>query len=228
MANRFYSPDDQRAAKVRALFTTIARRYDRLNDLMTLGLHRRWKQRLITLAGNPRFSLDLCCGTGDIACQLPGHVTGLDFTPEMLQVAATRSTTVNWIQADALRLPFPGNTFDVVTIGYGLRNLADLDAGLREIHRVLRPGGQLLTLDLGKPGNPLWRAIYFTLLHLSLPMLGWLFHRDADTYGYLLASLRAYPAQRGVKTAMETAGFTACRFEEFAGGAMALNTGDKP
>lgn len=227
MDNQFYSPDEQRAEKVRELFAAIARRYDLLNDLMSLGLHRRWKRRLVALAGTPRDALDLCCGTGDIAQRLPGRVVGADFTAEMLRVAASRTTRVGWIQTDALRLPFPDASFDAVTVGYGLRNLADLEAGLREIHRVLRPGGKLLSLDFGKPENGLWRALYFAHLRFWLPVLGRIFVGNADAYGYILASLQAYPAQRGVKTLMEQCGFTACGFEEFCTGAMAINFGMK-
>lgn len=227
MNNRYYSSDEQRAAKVCALFTAIARRYDLLNDLMSLGLHRRWKQQLVTLAGQPQATLDLCCGTGDIACRLPGRVVGVDFTAEMLHVAATRSVVVKWIRADALRLPFPDNAFDVVTVGYGLRNLADLEAGLREIHRVLRPGGKMLSLDFGKPESRWLRAAYFAHLRFWLPVLGWFFLRQPAAYGYILASLQHYPAQRGLKPLMEQAGFAGCGFEEFGGGTMAINFGMK-
>lgn len=245
MRNRFYSPDGQRAAMVNKLFATIARRYDLLNDVMSLGLHRRWKRRVVTLASENGYRstsspgrgveaaptgrvLDLCCGTGDIARRMTGRVVGVDFTAEMLRVAAARATGARWVRADALRLPFPDHSFDVVTIGYGLRNLADLEAGLREICRVLRPGGKLVSLDFGKPQNRLWRALYFAHLRFWLPVLGRLFVGDADAYRYILVSLEAYPAQRGVKTLMEQCGFAACRFEEFCFGAMAINLGTKP
>lgn len=227
MSNRYYSPDEQRATKVRALFTAIACRYDLLNDLMSLGLHRRWKQRLVTLADQPHTALDLCCGTGDIARRLPGCVVGVDFTAEMLHVAATRTQRVSWIRGDALRLPFSDNSFDVVTVGYGLRNLADLEAGLCEIHRVLRPGGKLLSLDFGKPESSLWRRLYFAHLRFWLPVMGRIFVSDADAYRYILVSLEQYPAQRGVRELMKHSGFTGCGFEEFVGGAMAINFGVK-
>src|SRR5579859_3537686 len=129
---------------------------------MSAGLHRRWKRRLVELAegerkaegGKQRDVLDLCCGTGDIAMLFAeggARVTGADFTEEMLRVAATRTKVVRWVRADALRLPFEDNSFDVVSVGYGLRNLADIELGLREIFRVLRPGGKFVTLDFGKP-----------------------------------------------------------------------------
>ena len=228
MESKFYKPGDERATQVNQLFRTIARRYDVLNDLMSAGLHRLWKRRLVKLAGQPRDVLDLCCGTGDIALRLPGRVIGADFTAEMLQVAQTRrASAVGWVRADALQLPFPADAFDVVTVGYGLRNLADLPRGLREIHRVLRPGGRLLTLDFGKPESVVLRRLYFAYLRTTVPVLGKLFCGDWETHAYILTSLEHYPAQRGVRSLMADAGFTECGFEEFLGGTMAINFGRK-
>lgn len=229
--SKFYQPGPARAAHVHQLFATIARRYDLLNDLMSLGLHRRWKTRLVRRARNPRRSLDLCCGTGDIAQRLPGFVIGVDFTAAMLQIAATRprrTGRVCWVRADALRLPFVDNSFDVVTVGYGLRNLADLPTGLREIYRVLRPGGQLLTLDFGKPTAAWARRLYFGYLRTVLPLLGQWFCGDRDTHAYILDSLETYPAQRGLVEHMRATGLVDCGFEEFWFGAMAINWGRKP
>jgi len=226
--SKFYKPGDERATQVNQLFRTIARRYDVLNDLMSAGLHRLWKRRLVKLAGQPRDVLDLCCGTGDIALRFPGRVIGADFTAEMLQVAQTRrASAVGWVRADALQLPFPADAFDVVTVGYGLRNLADLPRGLREIHRVLRPGGRLLTLDFGKPESVVLRRLYFAYLRTTVPVLGKLFCGDWETHAYILTSLEHYPAQRGVRSLMADAGFIECGFEEFLGGTMAINFGRK-
>jgi demethylmenaquinone methyltransferase/2-methoxy-6-polyprenyl-1,4-benzoquinol methylase len=240
------------ATHVHELFAGIARRYDWLNDVMSLGLHRCWKCRLVTLAGQPRDVLDLCCGTGDIARRLArrggfdARVTGVDFTIEMLRIAAARTAAsgtlappdsavaqpsrlrlLTWVQADALRLPFADNSFEVVSVGYGLRNLADLEAGLREIHRVLRPGGKLLSLDFGKPESGVWRRLYFAHLRFWVPVLGRVLAGNRDAYAYILPSLENYPGQRGVKAALEHAGFADCGFEEFCGGAMAINYGRK-
>lgn len=257
MQSKFYRPDEQRAEKVHELFATIARRYDLLNDVMTLGLHRRWKRRLVQLAGcDPVVAgltpagerrapvkgaatwrvLDLCCGTGDIAQLFQHHsalVVGADFTEEMLRVAAGRcsracQTRPQWVRADALRLPFPDNSFDVVSVGYGLRNLADIEAGLCEILRVLRPGGKFLSLDFGKPESPLLRKLFFAHLRFHLPLMGRWSCGDPDAYSYILASLEAYPAQRGIETLMDTCGYVECGFEEFTGGTMAINFGSKP
>ena len=243
--NQFYSPDDQRAVQVRRLFAAIARRYDLLNDVMSAGLHRCWKRRLVKLAGQPRDVLDLCCGTGDIALRFSGNVVGADFSAEMLQVARSRGAlraprttgaegkgrtqcAPTWIQADALRLPFPDESFDVVSVGYGLRNLADLPVGLGEIRRVLRPGGKMVSLDFGKPECGLWRRLYFAHLRFWVPVLGKLMVGQRDAYAYILTSLENYPAQRGVRQLMEECGFTGCGFEEFWGGSMAINFGQKP
>jgi demethylmenaquinone methyltransferase/2-methoxy-6-polyprenyl-1,4-benzoquinol methylase len=234
--SKFYRVDEHRAEKVHELFATIARRYDLLNDIMSAGQHRRWKQRLVELAGEPRDVLDLCCGTGDIAlifARRGAVVTGADFTEEMLRVAATRCgrdkvSRLQWIRADALRLPFSENSFDVVSVGYGLRNLADIDLGLREILRVLRPGGKFLSLDFGKPESKPFRAVYFGYLRVVLPILGRMFCGDPDTHGYILASLQDYPAQRGTKELMESCGYCECGFEEFSLGSMAINYGSKP
>lgn len=236
MESKFYQADEHRAEKVHELFATIARRYDLLNDIMSAGQHRRWKRRLVELTGEPRNVLDLCCGTGDIAmkfARLGARVTGVDFAEEMLRVAAGRCdretvSRLQWIRADALRLPFGENSFDVVSVGYGLRNLADIEQGLREILRVLRPGGKFLSLDFGKPESPAFRALYFGYLRVVLPILGRIFCGDPDTHGYILASLQNYPAQRGTKELMELCGYRECGFEEFCLGSMAINYGSKP
>jgi demethylmenaquinone methyltransferase/2-methoxy-6-polyprenyl-1,4-benzoquinol methylase len=227
--SKFYQVDEHRAEKVHDLFATIARRYDLLNDIMSVGLHRRWKRRLVELAGEPRDVLDLCCGTGDIALRFRARVVGVDFTEEMLRVAATRGNSeVSWIRADALRLPFVDESFDAVSVGYGLRNLSDIEQGLREVLRVLRPGGKFVSLDFGKPESAPFRALYFGYLRIVLPILGRMFCGDPDTHGYILTSLRNYPAQRGIKEMMTSQGYRDCGFEEFWLGSMAINYGSKP
>lgn len=249
MESKFYQADEHRAEKVHELFATIARRYDLLNDIMSAGLHRRWKRRVVELGNGKRGAesgerqrvLDLCCGTGDIALLFARNgqsVIGADFTEEMLRVAAARKRRgsagaspsnfgPDWVRADALWLPFEDNTFDVVSVGYGLRNLADIELGLREIRRVLRPGGKFVTLDFGKPESKVFRALYFGYLRIALPILGRLFCGDPDTHGYILASLQKYPAQRGIKELMESCGYRDCGFEEFCLGSMAINYGSK-
>ena len=234
MSNTFYVPGEQRAAKVNDLFASIARRYDLINDLQSFGLHRRWKRRVADLAAvTPGArALDLCCGTGDLALALAARgaaVTGLDFSAPMLEVAGRRKTGDNpvFIQGDALQIPFPDNSFDIVTMGYGLRNLASWEQGLAEMWRVAKPGGRVIILEFGKPANALWRKLYFTHLQCSVPLTGWIFCGNAQAYAYILESLKHYPAQRAVAAKMRKMKFANARVVDFMGGAMAINYGEK-
>jgi demethylmenaquinone methyltransferase / 2-methoxy-6-polyprenyl-1,4-benzoquinol methylase len=241
VSNVFYTPGDQRAARVHDLFAAIARRYDLLNDLQSFGWHRRWKRRVAELAGVPPGgrALDLCCGTGDIAFALARRgaaVTGLDFSRKMLEVAESRrlknpkSNAQNpvFIQGDAQQVPFPDSTFDAVTVGYGLRNLASWEKGLAEMHRAARPGARLIVLDFGKPANAVWRKLYFGHLRCSVPLIGWLFCGNADAYAYILESLQHYPAQLAVAERMRALNLVNVRVINLLGGAMAINYGEKP
>lgn len=242
MSNTFYAPGEQRAAKVNDLFARIARRYDFLNDLQSFGLHRRWKRRVVRLAAVQPGSraLDLCCGTGDLAfalAQSGAETTGLDFSAEMLEVAKERKQkniphsalhTLHFLQGDAQQLPFPENSFDIVTVGYGLRNLTSWERGLDEMFRVAKPGARLIVLDFGKPANALWRAIYFAHLKLSVPLIGLLFCGNASAYAYILESLKHYPAQLAVADKMRGLKLADVRVINLLGGAMAINYGEKP
>ena len=241
MPNKFYSPGEQRAEKVHELFDTIARRYDLMNDVMSFGLHRRWKRRVAQL-GNPRpgdRALDVCCGTGDLSISLAAQgadVVGLDFSEHMLAEARAKAETQSrnaklqtpkFTTGDAQSLPFADNTFDLITIGYGLRNLASWETGLKEMVRVARPGARLIVLDFGKPDNPLWRSIYFTYLKLFVPLCGLIFCGNAGAYAYILESLKHFPAQRGVDAKMRESGLTNVRIHNCLGGAMGINYGEK-
>ena len=240
MSNAFFAPGEQRAAKVNDLFARIARRYDLINDLQSFGLHRIWKRRVADLARVAPGSraLDLCCGTGDLAFALArrgAETTGLDFSPQMLAVAAQRQQTssklktqnLKFQQGDAQQLPFAENSFDIVTVGYGLRNLTSWERGLDEMHRVARPGARLIVLDFGKPANALWRAVYFTHLRLSVPLIGLLFCGNASAYAYILESLKHYPAQLAVAEKMRQLKLVNVRVVNLLGGAMAINYGEK-
>ncbi|MST94477.1 MAG: class I SAM-dependent methyltransferase [Pedosphaera sp.] len=240
MANKFYDPGEQRAAKVNDLFAAIAPHYDLINDLQSFGLHRWWKRRLLKIAA-PRpgeQALDLCCGTGDVAfalAQAGAETTGFDFSGPMLAVARARAKkiphsalrTPHFLQGDAQHLPFADNFFDLVTISYGLRNLADFDRGLREMHRVIKPGGRLLVLDFGKPENPLWRSLYFAHLRWFVPLFGKIFCGDAATHAYILDSLQHYPAQLGVASKMRELDCGEVRIINLLGGIMSINYGVK-
>ena len=241
MSNLFCAPDEPRAAKVNDLFAAIARRYNLLNDIQSFGLHRRWKRRAIELAavqpGNR--ALDLCCGTGDLALALArrgAEVTGVDFSPAMLEIAEARRrenfksqiSNLKFMAGDAQQIPFPDASFDIVTVGYGLRNLARWEKGLDEMRRVARPGARLVVLDFGKPANALWRGIYFTHLKCTVPLMGWIFCGNADAYAYILESLKQYPAQPAVAAKMRELKLVNVRVINFLGGAMAINYGEKP
>ena len=247
-SNKFHQPGEQRAARVEDLFAIVAPRYDLINDLQSLGLHRRWKRTLVKMAGvrpGDR-ALDVCCGTGDVAFALRrsgAEVTALDFSPAMLAIAEQRAKIssascsgglrppqkpppqVQFLRGDALHLPFPDRSFDIVTVAYGLRNLAGWERGLEEMWRVARPGGRLLVLDFGKPDNPVWRWLYFGWLKYFVPCFGKVFCRDAATHAYIFASLQNYPAQRGVAGKMQSLGCAEVRLRNLLGGAMSINFG---
>jgi demethylmenaquinone methyltransferase / 2-methoxy-6-polyprenyl-1,4-benzoquinol methylase len=254
MANTYFEPGSLRAEKVGELFSRIAPRYDLINDVQSFGLHRYWKRRLIELsqAAPGACALDVCCGTGDLAFGLAGRgarVTGLDFSPEMLEVARRRKSgiagatpggarrepgdsgegtnfgvrSLYFIRGDAMQIPFAEQSFDIVTVGYGLRNLARWQGGLEEMARVAKPGGRLLALDFGKPDAALWRWCYFTYLRLCVPWLGRIFAGSAAAYAYILESLKHYSAQHGVATAMEEMGMRNTRIVNLLGGVMTIN-----
>jgi len=240
MSNSFYVEGGQRAEKVNDLFAQVALRYDLINDLQSFGLHRAWKRRVVRMAlvkaGDS--ALDVCCGTGDISFALAkagARVDGVDFSAAMLGVARQRAagrrefseTNPQFQQGDALSLPFSDRTFDVVTVGYGLRNLSSWETGLREMHRVAKPGARLLVLGFGKPDNRVWRALYFAYLHFVVPIFGKLFCGDSATHAYILESLKRYPAQGGVAEAMRSLGCREVGIVNLMGGAMSINFGVK-
>jgi len=224
----YYQPGEQRAAEVRSLFGAIAPRYDFINDLQSFWLHRLWKRHLVRLAA-PKAgerALDVCCGTGDIAAGLARRgatVCGVDFSAEMLAVAARKWPGLFWIEADAQNIPFRDESFDVVTVGYGLRNLADWRRGILEMRRVAKPGARLLILDFGKPRNALWRSIYFTYLRLAVPLHGRMFCGNAAAYAYILESLKNYPAKDGVAAELQNVGWSDVRTIDLLGGIMSIH-----
>ena len=234
MASTFFDPGDQRAAKVGDLFARIAPRYDLINDLQSFGLHRLWKRRVIRLA-RPQpgeRALDVCCGTGDLALGLVrcgAQVAGLDFTEPMLDVATRRRSEkrAHFVRADAQQIPFRDSSFHIVTVGYGLRNLANWETGLCEMRRVATAGGRLLVLDFGKPDNALWRSLYFGYLRIFVPWLGRVFCGNAAAYSYILESLKHYPAQHGVAAKMRDLGLVNVRVINLLGGVRTINYGER-
>lgn len=226
------SPDGKRRY-VRRLFATIATRYDFITGFLSYGQDRRWKAKLVGLANLQPADrvLDLACGTGDLLFAAAARVqtaVGLDITYPMLQLAATRNASgAPLVTGDMLALPFGDERFDVVTTGYGLRNVPDLPQAVREIARVLAPGGRLLSLDFNRPENPVVRTAYLAYLTGVGSALGALLHRDPNTYRYIPESIRSYPGAVGVARLLETQGFEAVRVVPVLGGLMAIHVATK-
>jgi ubiquinone/menaquinone biosynthesis methyltransferase len=220
---------------VRALFAAIADRYDLITVVLSYGQDRRWKQRLVGLAAARRGTraLDLATGTGDIAFELAAagaQVVGLDVTHRMIQLARAKMPqrpAVEFIVGDMLALPFPGASFDVATVGYGLRNVPDLDKAIAELFRVVRSGGRVLSLDFNRPANRGVRLLYLAYLTLVGSVLGWLLHRDPDTYRYIPASLRSYPGGAGVAAMLKRHGFVRVFHHPVLGGLMSIHEAHK-
>lgn len=228
------TPDGKRRY-VRQLFATIADRYDFITGFLSYGQDRRWKRKLIRLADLQPTDrvLDLASGTGDLlffAVPPAAFGVGLDVTHRMLQLARQRRTDPRTpvVTADMLALPFPDSRFTVVTTGYGLRNVPDLDQSLREIHRVLTPGGRLLSLDFNRPGNPIVRGAYHAYLTFVGSLLGLALHGDPDTYRYIPESIRNYPGAKAVAGMMTRLGFVDARVIPVLGGLMAIHIARKP
>lgn len=219
---------------VRRLFATIADRYDFITVALSYGRDRAWKKRLIALAqiAPDDRVLDLACGTGDLvfaAAPRARLAVGLDLTFRMLQRASAKPAGANvpLITGDMLSLPFASARFTVVTTGYGLRNVPDLTHAVDEIHRVLMPGGRLLSLDFNRPSQPLLRAAYLVYLTIVGSTLGLLLHGDPDTYRYIPESIRIYPGAEGVARLFEQRGFTDVRVISLLGGLMAIHMAKK-
>ena len=225
-----------KAPYVRRLFATIADRYDLITILLSLGLDSAWKRRLVSMA-EPlagRRVLDLASGTGDIAFEAAAHgarVTGLDITHRMVEIAHLRASRFSgrarFLVGDMMALPFGDGQFDAVTTGYGLRNAPELEGALREIVRVLRPGGLLLSLDFNRPSNVLVRAVYLGYLTIVGSVLGFVLHRDPDTYRYIPESIRRYPGADAVGRMMRANGFATAEWLPVLGGLMALHIARK-
>lgn len=194
------------------LFATIADRYDLITKVLSYGQDARWKRDLIARAEvRPgERALDLAAGTGDVAFAAAARgarTIGLDITHRMLQLAAAKSSAARFITGDMGSLPFQPSSFDLVTTSYGLRNVPDLNTAIDEIARVLKPGGRLLSLDFNRPENGLVRSAYLIYLSVVGASLGWVLHRDPDTYRYIPESIKRYPGARGVAERLAARGF---------------------
>jgi demethylmenaquinone methyltransferase/2-methoxy-6-polyprenyl-1,4-benzoquinol methylase len=219
------------------MFDRVAGRYDALNSVMTAGLHHRWRERAADRAelrpGDA--ALDVCCGTGDMALALAtrvapgGSVVGCDFSEPMLDLAREKAASrqvagVRFEWADALALPYDAGRFDAVTVGFGVRNLADLDRGLREMARVLRPGGRLVVLEITQPARPPLSTFYSLWFDRIVPVLG-AFSAEPEAYSYLPESVRSFPPPRRLAEMMDAAGFERIRWTVLAGGIIAIHSG---
>lgn len=230
---------EEKASKVAEVFHSVAAKYDIMNDLMSLGIHRVWKRFAIELSGvRPgQRVLDIAGGTGDLAKAFhrevgpTGHVVLADINSSMLNVGRDKlldhgvSERMSFVQANAECLPFEPGTFDLITIAFGLRNVTDKDAALRSMYASLKPGGRLLVLEFSKPiFDPLSKA--YDLYSFSLlPIMGKLVANDADSYRYLAESIRMHPDQETLKGMMENAGFERCDYHNLTGGIVALHRG---
>lgn len=233
---------NEHARSVRAMFSRIAGRYDLLNHLLSGNTDRRWRRRVASqlreaLSAPGSLALDVACGTGDLALAVQevaphARVVGVDFCRPMLVQAARKAVgtgrAVPFVEGDALGLPFAGGTFDAVTIGFGLRNLTSVEAGLRELLRVLRPGGTAAILEFSKPVVPGFSALFQFYFSRLLPAVGGLVSGSRAAYEYLPDSVRKFPDQERLAALMREAGFEGVEFENLTGGIAALHTGRRP
>ncbi len=229
--------DEEKAAHVRRMFASIAPRYDLLNHLLSLNIDKRWRSRAVDLLEWERHPdgryLDNCAGTLDLSVELAqrkgfrGQVVGSDFTYEMLALGEAKRVgrPIIPVCADALSLPYPDASFDGATVGFGVRNLADLDAGLREMRRVLRPGRRLVILEFTTPGWQPFRGLYFFYFRRVLPLVGRLVSRHGSAYSYLPESVLRFPEPPELSRRMTAAGFEEVRYRRMSGGIVALHWG---
>jgi demethylmenaquinone methyltransferase / 2-methoxy-6-polyprenyl-1,4-benzoquinol methylase len=228
----------EHAGRVREMFGVIAKRYDLLNHVLSGNVDKRWRRIVATRvrerlsSSNPRI-LDVACGTGDLSLTLfeitGAGVVGTDFCRPMLDIAAGKmSGRIRFIEGDALDLPFRDGTFDVVTIAFGLRNLANVESGLAELSRVLKPGGWVAVLEFSRPANAILRPVFNLYFRRVLPWIGGVVSGSRNAYVYLPASVQKFPDQSQLSLLMKEAGFDQVQYENLTGGIAALHMGRRP
>jgi demethylmenaquinone methyltransferase/2-methoxy-6-polyprenyl-1,4-benzoquinol methylase len=234
-------PMSDKVSQVAGVFHSVAAKYDVMNDLMSMGIHRLWKRQTIEMSGVRVGDsvLDLAGGTGDLTMRFSelvgpeGHVILADINESMIKVGRDRLIdkgvvgNVSYVQANAEALPFPDDSFDCITIAFGLRNVTDKDKALASMQRVLKPGGRLLVLEFSKTNNPLLTKVYDNYSFNILPKIGKFIADDEASYRYLAESIRMHPDQVTLKSMMEAAGLVNCRFHNMTGGIVALHYGVK-
>lgn len=233
-------PEADKAGMVHGVFTRVANRYDVMNDLMSVGIHRLWKDAMMDwLAPRPgQKLLDVAGGTGDIAFRFlgrakSGHATVCDLTESMLVEGRKRAEAENlaqsldWIVGDAMALPFPDNTFDVYTISFGIRNVTRIADALAEAHRVLRPGGRLMVLEFSQLPNAMLQKAYDLYSFNVIPLMGQLVANDRASYQYLVESIRKFPDQEAFAAMIRQAGFAQVKYRNLSLGIAALHSGWK-
>ena len=233
---------DEKAGKVMEVFSSVAYKYDIMNDVMSGGMHRLWKRSFIAKAVLPKggIALDVAAGSGDIAIGLlnkvnrQARVVLTDLNGPMLKEGARRTLdkgllpgTADCIQSDGTKLPFADNSFDLVTIAFGIRNFVDVPAGLAEFYRVLKPGGQFMCLEFSKPVLPMLDVLYDTYSFNVIPAMGEMITGDRDSYQYLVESIRRFPDQKRFEKWIQQAGFSLVRYDNMTGGVVAMHRGYK-
>lgn len=235
------APAEVSEERVKQIFGAIAKKYERFNAASSFGLYKGWLRCIVDLAniGPSTDMLDIAGGTGDVSYAAakrnpPAHIQLTDFVPEMLEVAKDRAdqgaacgVAIDFDVVDAQNIPYADNSYDTVTMAYGIRNIPDRERALAEVHRVLKPGGTFACLEFSTPPNPVWRALYYVYLKTMIPFWGWLFTRDAKGFVYLANSIRAFPNQEDFGAMLTKAGFTNVTWKNMAGGIVAVHTGRK-
>lgn len=244
MSDKESAPTTEHARRVREMFATIAARYDLLNHLLSGNIDKRWRRSVAkslnaTLSHGEARILDVACGTGDLSLTLfesgEAQIVGLDFCRPMLDIAQSKAAKATkagvalpFVEGDALDLPFSDSSFEAVTIAFGLRNLASVEAGFKELLRVLKPGGKVAVLEFSKPSVPLLRLLFQVYFTKLLPFFGGLISGSKSAYQYLPESVSRFPDQTELASIMKEAGFVEISFKNLTGGIAALHVGTRP